>query len=121
MKYIKQLSIILAVSFLGELLNTLLPLPVPAGIYGLLLMLLFLLTRTVRVEDVRETANFLSETMVIMFIPSAVGLVTALDLLRANFLAYALITVLSTVIVFFISGRVTQLFLRRGKEDFKND
>ena len=39
MKYIKQFSIIITVSFLGEVLHALLPLPIPASIYGLLLML----------------------------------------------------------------------------------
>ena len=34
MKYLKQLVIILLFSFLGELLQELLPLPVPAAIYG---------------------------------------------------------------------------------------
>ena len=31
MKYIKQFSIILLISFLGEALHALLPLPIPAG------------------------------------------------------------------------------------------
>ena len=39
MKYFKQFLIILSVSFLGEVLHALLPLPVPASIYGLVLML----------------------------------------------------------------------------------
>ena len=39
MRYLKQFTIILFVSFLGETLHYLIPLPVPASIYGLLLML----------------------------------------------------------------------------------
>ena len=39
MKYLRQFCIILLVSALGEGLHILLPLPVPASVYGLVLML----------------------------------------------------------------------------------
>ena len=42
MKYLKQFGIILALSFIGEFLNDLLPLPIPASIYGIILMFLCL-------------------------------------------------------------------------------
>ena len=38
MKYIKQFFIILLISFLGEALHALLPLPIPASIYGIVLL-----------------------------------------------------------------------------------
>ncbi|MBQ5799497.1 MAG: CidA/LrgA family protein [Oscillospiraceae bacterium] len=119
MKYVKQLTIILTLSFAGELLHALIPLPVPASIYGLLLMLSGLLTGIIRVESVRETADFLVDTMALMFIPAAVGLITAFDLLKKHLPAYVMLTFVSTVVVFFVSGRVTQFFLRKGKEDDK--
>ena len=39
MRYLKQFTIILTISLLGEVLHYIIPLPVPASIYGLLLML----------------------------------------------------------------------------------
>ena len=44
MKYVQQFSIILLISVIGELLKTFLPLPVPASVYGLVIMLVALLT-----------------------------------------------------------------------------
>jgi len=44
MKYVKQSSIIFGITMAGELLYTLLPLPVPAGVYGLFLLLAGLCT-----------------------------------------------------------------------------
>ena len=80
-------------------------------------MLAALLTGVIRVDAVRETADFLVDTMTLMFIPAAVGLITAFDLLREHLLAYIMMTFVSAIIVFFVSGRVTQFFLRKGKED----
>ena len=108
MKYVKQFGIILLISFAGEALNYLLPLPVPASIYGLVLMFLCLQLRVFRLEDVRDTA--------LMFIPAATGLMTSWGIIRAKLFAYLAIAVITTVLVMVVSGRVTQFFLRRGKE-----
>ena len=115
MKFIKQFGIILAVSFLGEILNHLIPLPIPASIYGLILMFLCLTTGLLWVEAVKDTAYYLIEIMPLMFIPTAVGLITSWSVIRENLLAYAVITVVSTVAVMFVSGRVTQAVLRKKK------
>ena len=60
MKYIKQFSIIITVSFLGEVLHALLPLPIPASIYGLLLMLAGLCCHIIPMDGVKETGKFLA-------------------------------------------------------------
>ena len=54
MKYMKQFGIILAISFAGEILNYLVPLPIPASIYGLVLMFLALCFKLIKVEDVKQ-------------------------------------------------------------------
>lgn len=115
MKFIKQFGIILAVSFLGEILNHLIPLPIPSSIYGLIFMLLCLATGLLRVEAVKDTAYYLIEIMPLMFIPTAVGLITSWSVIRENLLAYVVITVASTVAVMFVSGRVTQAVLQKKR------
>lgn len=76
MRYLKQLFIILSISFVGELLNRFVPIPVPASIYGMGIMLLLLGTKILKVESVRDTAKHLIEIMPCMFIPAGVGLMT---------------------------------------------
>ena len=60
MKYLRQFCIILLFSFLGEGLHIILPLPVPASVYGLVLMLAALQTGILKTRQVRETAGNLS-------------------------------------------------------------
>ena len=74
MKYAKQIFIIFLVTMLGELLNFLLPLPVPAGVYGLFILLAALCSGLVKLPDVEDFGGFLLEAMPMMFIPAAVGL-----------------------------------------------
>ncbi len=115
MLYLRQFCIILFVSFLGELLHVLIPLPIPASVYGLLLMLLALCTGIIKLNQVRETAGFLIEIMPVMFIPAAVGLLEAWSFLKPVWLPVLIITLLSTVIVMAVTGQVTQRMIEKDK------
>ena len=112
MKYVRQFVIILAVSFLGEALKIMLPLPVPASIYGLVLMFLALETGILKLEQVRETAKYLIEIMPLMFIPAGVGPLEAWGDLKPIWIQVILIMMISTIVVIGISGRVTQMVIR---------
>ncbi|MCI5650165.1 MAG: CidA/LrgA family protein [Fusicatenibacter sp.] len=116
MKLLRQFLVIIAISFLGEVLHEFLPLPVPASIYGLVLMLVFLMTGTLRLESVRDAGKFLIEIMPVMFIPAGVGLVTAWGELQSVLVPVLVITVVSTVAVMAVSGRVTQSVIRHDKK-----
>ena len=112
MNYVKQFCIILAFSFAGEILNRLIPLPVPASIYGLVLMFLALEFKIIKVEHINEVSKFLLGIMSIFFVPSSVGCINALPLMKKYGIQFAIIGIASTVIVFGITGQVTQLLMK---------
>ena len=115
MKLVKQFLIILAFSFAGEILHALLPLPIPASIYGIALLFTALQLRVVKVSDIAETSAFLIEIMPIMFIPAAVGLLKSWDVVKDSLAAYVAVTVVSTFVVMYAAGVVTQIIIKRGK------
>lgn len=117
MKYLRQFLIIALVSLAGEALRALIPLPVPASVYGLTLMLILLLTRLLRVEQVGQAASFLIEIMPVMFIPAAVGLLDTWSALRPVVVPVAVISVLTTVIVMVVTGRVAQRVIGKDEEE----
>ena len=116
MKYIKQFLIILLISALGEGLYVLLPLPIPASVYGLVLMLAALISKVLKVEQVKETADFLIEIMPVMFIPAGVGLLTAWGDLKPIWIPISVIIVVTTVFVMVVTGWVTQAVIRRNRK-----
>lgn len=116
MKYIRQFLVILFVTFLGEVLKYLLPLPIPASIYGLVLLLAALLTGVIRLDAVKDTAQFLIDIMPLMFIPAAVGLLDSWGSLSEILLEVVVISVVSTILVMGVSGLVTQFIIRRGEK-----
>lgn len=116
MNYLRQFCLILFLSFLGELLRAMLPFPVPASVYGLVLMLASLCTGLIKPESVSATADFLIEIMPVMFIPAAVGLLDSWPSLGPIWFPVVAISVLTTVIVMAATGRVTQHMIRRGRK-----
>ncbi len=113
MKYLKQFAVILGVTCIGELMKYFLPLPVPASIYGLILMLLFLMTGVIKLEQVKDAGEFLVEIMPLMFIPAGVGLMTSWNKLQNLLIPVLVISISTTFIVMIVAGKVTDFFMDR--------
>ena len=132
MKYLKQFFIILAISFIGEILKYIVPLPIPASIYGMVIMFICLQTKIIKLDDVKsvgkflieiiphesvhETGKFLIEIMPVMFIPAGVGLMSSWGTLKPVLVPISVITVVVIITVMLASGWVSQLIIRRDKK-----
>jgi holin-like protein len=108
MKYINQFAIILAISLVGELLNRIIPLPIPASIYGMVILFTALCTGGIKLPAVKETAHFLVQMLPMMFIPATVGLLEKWNEMQSFLTAIIVISLVSTIVVIFVSGRTTQ-------------
>lgn len=116
MKYMRQFGIIIAISFVGELIHYFIPLPIPASIYGLVIMLALLSSKKLKIESVKGASDFLIEIMPMMFIPAAVGLMNSWDMIRPRLIPYAVVMVVSLICVMIAAGRATQFIIRKGKK-----
>lgn len=117
MKYIKQFLIILAISFAGEILSFLIPFPIPASIYGIVILFVGLVTKLIPYESVKETGHFLVEIMPVMFIPAAVGLLESWGIIKESWFVYILLTLVTTIGVMGVAGRVTQYVAKKGARE----
>lgn len=113
MKYLHQILLILTFSVLGEVLHGLIPWPIPASIYGMVLLFAALGLKLIRVEQVKDAGSFLTSILPVLFVAPAVSLLDCWDQLKAALLPILGILIGSTVLCFVISGRVTQWWLRR--------
>lgn len=116
MKFLKQFLIILAVSLMGEICKAFLPLPIPASIYGMVFMFIFLLTGVIKLEQVKDAGKFLIEIMPVMFIPAGVGLMSSWSVLQSVLLPVSVITVITIFTVMAATGLVSQVIIRKSKK-----
>lgn len=115
MRYLKQFGIILGFSFLGELCHWLIPLPIPASIYGMGLLFLALSLRILKLEQVSQTGNYLVKIMPMLFVAPTVKLMDCWSLIAPNLVKILTIIGASTLVTFLVSGWVTQWVMQLGK------
>ena len=118
MKYVHQFLIIMFISFIGELLS-LLPLPIPASVYGLFILLVCLFTGLLKLRDIEEVADWLILIMPVLFVPSAVSLMNVGNELLSDIVVIIVVLVVSTIIVMVTTGKVAQFMIARkeGKKE----
>lgn len=121
MKWIRQFLILLAVTLLGEIFCALIPLAIPAGIYGLVLLFVCLCLRIVKLEQIEGAADFLIEIMPLFFIPAGVGLMTRWVQLRSLLLPVLAAIFGITVLVMIVTGLVTQCMVRQKEKGGTED
>lgn len=114
MKYLSQFLIILGFTLAGEALQRLIPLTVPASVWGLALLFLALCLKLVKLEQVKDVGGFLVSLLPVLFVSPAVGIVEHWALIRPQLLPIGLLLLASTVLTFGISGGITQLLSRKG-------
>lgn len=114
-EYLRQCAIIFGFSLLGEALNRLIPLPIPAAIYGLVLLFVALCLRIVKVKHVDKISNYLLTILPFLFVGPAVNLLESWGILAPQILPIALLVVSSTILVFVVAGGIAQAICR--KED----
>lgn len=118
MKYLKEFFIIILISFIGELLNLLIPLPIPGSVYGLVIMFTCLCLKIIKLDNIHTTSKFLIEIMPLMFIPAGVGLMTSFADLKPILLEVTVITIVTTILVMAVTGIIAQLMTRKKDKDF---
>ena len=120
-KYLFQFTRILAFCFLGEILHAVLPLPIPASIYGLILLLLALRLKVIRMEDVKEVGLFLTGIFPLLFVPAAAGVMELWAEMGSMLLPILLAIFPVTVLVLITSGHTTQALVRRKQKGADHD
>lgn len=119
MKYMKQFALIALITFLGEVLNLVLPLPVPASIYGMVLLFVCLMTGLVKLPQIEETADLLLNVMPIFFISPTVSIMSSVGMMKDDLFGILLTCVVSTMVVMAVTGWVAQAVMKSGEKEAK--
>lgn len=121
MKYIRQILVILLFSTIGELIYYFLPFPIPGNIYGMIALFLSLCLGIVKIEQIKGVGRFLLDLMPILFIPSAVGIISQFDQIKKIWIQVIAVTITTTIITMGVTGLATQAIIRVNKRKEADD
>lgn len=116
MKYLFQIGIIAAISAVAELLYIVIPLPIPASVYGLVLLFVLLMTKVIKLAQIEETADYFLLIMPVLFLEPSVKLMTSLSIMKGQAVRLFVLCMISTCVTIMVTGMVAQAVIRmRGK------
>lgn len=123
MSVIAQLCVVFAVCLVCEGISAVLPFAFPGTVLSMVVLLILLLTKVLKPRQLQQTSDFLLSNMTMFFIPACTGVMTYADVLFENFWAIVLISLLTTPVVFFVTGHVVQLTMKwiRRREARRHD
>ena len=108
-----QIAVLFTICVAAEGVAAVLPFAFPASVLGMLIMLGLLLCKAIKPRQLEETSGFFLNNMTFFFVPTCVGILKYTDVLFSNFWAIVGISVLTTPVVFFVTGHVVQLTMKR--------
>ena len=103
-KLMVQIAIVFGFCLLGEAVAQYMPVPFPASVTAMLLLLVLLLAGLLRVEHVQEKTDFLLKNMPFFFIPASVGVMEYFDVLRRCLLPLLAVCFITTIATFFATS-----------------
>lgn len=110
-----EIAIIFGVCLACEGVSALLPVPFPASVLSLLVLLALLLSGAVKDRHIRRTCGFFTSNMAFFFIPPCVGILEHLSTLSAVLVPFLLISVITTPLVYLVTAWVIQLMMGRRR------
>lgn len=112
-RIIVQVGILNIFYYIGVGIVSLLHLPFPASIVGLLLLALSLQFKIIKVEYIQDGAGFLIGVLTLFFIPATVGVIDYPQLWTSTGLLVMLAVTVSTLIVIYVTGSISQVIERK--------
>ncbi|MBM6679495.1 CidA/LrgA family protein [Pseudoflavonifractor capillosus] len=120
MNIMGELALIFGICLVGEGVAALLPVAFPASVISMVLLMVLLLTGVVKDRHIQTASHFLVANMAFFFLPSFVGLLEHIELLKSQLVPLLLIIVLTTPVVYLVTGWTVRLLMlrhRNRKED----
>ena len=118
MKILIQIGVIFGLYWISQCIEAALPIPFPASVISMLLLLALLLLRLIKVEQIREKTDFVLSNLSFFFVPVIASVINYVDVIAENAVALLVISLVTTVLTFGVTAWVVQLTRRaldRGK------
>lgn len=121
MKLLVQTGILFGICWISQWIEAVLPFPFPASVIGLVLLLVLLLIKAIKLEQIKDVSDFFLGNLPLLFIPAAVSISNYADVILGNLLPFLTICVVSLILTYGVTAWVVNLIVKqmRKKEEKK--
>lgn len=115
-----QTAVLLLICLLGEILSQLSPIPFPAGVISMILLLVLLISGIIKLHHIEDIGDFLLKNMAFFFIPAGVSIIEHIPVLKPVILPFLAVCLISTFITFAVSSlavRITSSLMEKFSQN----
>ena len=116
MSIMGELALIFSICLVGEGVAAILPVAFPASVISMMLLMVLLLTGTIKDRHIERVTHFLVANMAFFFLPSFVGLLEHTELLKSRIIPLLIIVVATTPAVYLVTAWTVRLLMLRRRE-----
>jgi holin-like protein len=121
MKLIKQLCIIFGLCLVGVGISSILPFTFPSSLISMLLLLILLITKVIKLDTIKETAELLLGIMAFLFVPSGVAIIEKYSFLKGKILILIFICIFTTILTFLVTAYTVTAVMKIMNKGEKKD
>jgi holin-like protein len=113
---LKELLIILTITYVGILIPAFFHFPLPGAIVGMFILFLLLVLKCVKIRQIEKVSDFILNNMILIFLPPAVKLVNYLSLLHEYFFRAIILILLTTIITMVVTGKTVNFLIEKKEK-----
>ena len=120
MNILLQIGIVTGICLVGECISALLPFILPGNIIGMIVIFILLLVRVMKIDHIRQKAQFLKQNMAFFLVPSSVSIIQHIELLKEILIPLLVISMVSTILTFLATAFAVSLTIKLTQKKKNN-
>lgn len=118
MESLNGFFIICSTLMLGNFITYLTKAPIPGSIFGMVILLILLLSKVIKLETVDKPANYLISIMMLLFIPGGVNLMNVYNKFNGIIPQILIILIITTILTICVTAVTADyIIIKRKKRD----
>jgi len=105
------LAVILLIS---KIIESFIPIPMPASVIGLVLLFIALCTGIVKLGQVESVGTALTNNISFLFVPAGISVINSLPILSKSPVLIILLIIISTILLLISTGFASQLLVTKS-------
>ncbi|MCD8915610.1 antiholin-like murein hydrolase modulator LrgA [Staphylococcus simulans] len=110
--FLHQVLVISVILLISKIIESFIPIPMPASVIGLVLMFIALSTGIIKLGEVESVGTALTNNISFLFVPAGISVINSLGILSQSPILIILLIIISTILLLLCTGFVSQILVK---------
>lgn len=112
--FFHQSLVIAIILLISNIIESFMPIPMPASVIGLVLLFIALCTGIVKLGQVEKVGTTLTNNIGFLFVPAGVSVINSLGVLSSSPILIILLIIISTLLLLLCTGFFSQMLITKS-------